>query len=168
MIKSWLKDSPQIATSAYVCETALVIGKVTIGENSGVWPGAVIRGDYGTIRIGSNTYIEDNCVVHSGILSEIGDNVIIGHSVVVHSAKIGNNVLVASHVTLLDDVEVGDGCVIAAGALVRPGQKIPPNSLVVGVPSVIKGEVSPKQRELHGIYLSDYNDLLRQSREMSL
>ncbi len=168
MIKPWLNDSPQIAASSYVCETALVIGKVTIGENSGVWPGAVIRGDYGTIRIGRDTYIEDNCVVHSGILSEIGDNVIIGHSVVVHSAKIGNNVLVASHATLLDDVEVGDGCVIAAGALVRPGQKIPPNSLVVGVPGVIKGEVSPEQRKLHGIYLSDYNDLLRQSREVGL
>lgn len=168
MITEWFGKIPKIAKSAYVCKTAYVIGDVTLGENSGLWPGAVARGDYGTIKIGRNTYVEDNCVIHSGPLSEIGDNVIIGHAVVVHSAKIGNNVLVASHATLLDDVEVGDGSVIAAGALVKPGMKIPPNSLVMGVPAIIKGEVSAEQRKLHGIYLSDYKQLLEQSRQVGL
>lgn len=168
MIKNWFKKVPRVSPTAYVCRTAYIIGDVTIGDNSGVWPGAVIRGDYGTIRIGSNTYIEDNCVVHSGILSEIGNNVIIGHGVVVHSAKIGNNVIIASHATLLDDVEIGDGCVIAAGALVRPGMKIPPNSMVMGFPAEIKGPVKEEHQKLLGIYLSDYNKLLREARDMEL
>lgn len=168
MIKKWFDKTPKIAESAYVCQTALVIGDVTIGENSGVWPGAVVRADVGAIHIGKNTYIEDNCVVHDGTLSEIGDNVIIGHGVVVHSAKIGNNVLIANSATLLDDVEIGDGCVVAAGAVVLPGKKIPPNTMVAGVPAVIKGEVSDDHRRLLGIYLADYNRLLKESRQMEL
>ena len=168
MIKKWFDKTPKIADSAYICQTALIIGDVTVGENSGVWPGAVVRADVGAIRIGNNTYIEDNCVVHDGRLSEIGDNVIIGHSVVVHCAKIGNNVLIANHSTLLDNVEIGDGCVVAAGAVVLPGKKIPPNTMVAGVPAVVKGEVTDEHRKQLGIYLADYDRLLKEARQMEL
>lgn len=141
MIKSFDGKEPNIHQSAYICRTACVIGDVEIGEESGVWPGTVIRGDFASIRIGRQTIIEDNCVVHCGAPMEIGHNVIIGHSVVVHGRKIGNNTLIGSNSTILDNSEIGDYCVIGAGCVVSPGMKIPDRSYVLGVPGRIKGEV---------------------------
>ena len=83
MIRKFNGKTPKIHPSAFVSEAAYVVGDVEIGENSGVFPGTVIRGDFANIKIGSNTMIEDNCVVHTGSPMEIGDNVIIGHGVVV-------------------------------------------------------------------------------------
>ena len=100
MIKSFRGMTPKIAKTAFVSEAAYVVGDVEIGENSSVWPGAVIRGDFGKIKIGKHTAVEDNCVIHSGSPSSpisdvtIGDNVIIGHSAVSNCRRIGNNVLI--------------------------------------------------------------------------
>ncbi len=146
MIRSFSGKTPRIAGSAFVSEVAYVVGDVEIGENSGIWPGAVVRGDFASIKIGSSTMIEDNSVVHTGVPMEIGDNVIIGHSVVVHGTKIGSNTLIGNNATILDDAEIGSFCVIGAGCLVSQGMKIPDNSFVVGVPARIEGEVSPKRR----------------------
>ena len=106
MIRSLGDKTPKIADSAFISEAAYVIGDVEIGENSGIWPGAVVRGDFGSIRIGRNTMIEDNCVVHGAVPMEIGDNVLIGHAVVVHGKKVGNNTLVGNNATILDDAEI--------------------------------------------------------------
>ena len=144
MIRSFNGKTPKVAESALVSETAYIIGDVEIGENSSVWPGAVVRGDNGHIKIGANTAIEDNSVLHDAV--EIGDNVVIGHSVVVHHSQIGNNTLVGSHAIILDDAQIGSFCVIAAGCVVTPRMKIPDNSFVVGVPAEIKGELSQEQR----------------------
>ena len=146
MIRSFGGKAPRIAGSAFVSEAAYVVGDVEIGENSGIWPGAVVRGDFASIKIGSSTMIEDNSVVHTGVPMEIGDNVIIGHGVVVHGTKIGSNTLIGNNATILDDTEIGSFCVIGAGCLVSQGMKIPDNSFVVGVPARIEGEVSPKRR----------------------
>src|SRR4030042_1424608 len=97
MIRAFDGKTPKIADSAFVSEAAYVVGDVEIGENSGVWPGAVIRGDFGSIKIGSNTQVEDNSVIHTGTKMEIGDHVTIGHNVVVHCLKIGNHVLVGNN-----------------------------------------------------------------------
>jgi len=145
MIKSFCGKMPQIAQSAFVSETAYVIGDVEIGENSSVWPGAVIRGDFARITIGQNTQIEDNSVLHTGTPMIIGDNVHIGHSVVVHCHRIGNNVLIGNNATILDNAEVGDFCIISAGAVVSQGMKIPDRSFVAGVPAKVKGEVTAEQ-----------------------
>ena len=145
MIRSFNGKTPKIAGSAFVSEAAYVIGDVEIGENSGVWPGAVIRADFASIRIGSNTHIEDNAILHTGIPLEIGDNVIIGHSAVVHCRKIGNGVLVGNNATILDFAEIGDSCIIGANSMVAMGRKIPGNSLVVGVPAEVKRELSPEE-----------------------
>ena len=142
MIRAFNGKTPKIASSAFVSEWAYIVGDVEIGENSGVWPGAVIRGDFGPIKIGRNSQIEDNSVLHSATDLEIGDNVIIGHSVVVHCLKIGSNVLIGNHATVLDLVEIGDNCVIGANSLVSTGQKIPNNSFVVGTPAEIKRQLS--------------------------
>ena len=147
MVRSFDGKTPRIAASAFVSEMAYVVGDVEIGEGSGVWPGAVIRGDFATIKIGRNTMVEDNTVVHSGGPVEIGDNVIIGHNAVVHCRRIGNNCLIGNNATVLEDAVVGDLCIIAAGAVVGSGKAIPEGSLVVGIPGRVKGRVSDEQRQ---------------------
>lgn len=145
MIKTYDGNRPQVPDSAFVSESALIMGRVTLGERCGVWPGAVIRGDFAAIHIGAGTIIEDNVVVHTGIEMSIGENVIVGHGAVVHCRAIGNNSLIANNVTLLDDAEIGSHCIIGAGAVVSPGMKVPDRSLVFGVPGRIAGEVKPHQ-----------------------
>jgi len=138
---------PKIADSAFVSERAYVVGDVEIGEDSGIWPGAVLRGDFGSIKIGKNCQIEDNSVVHAGGTLEIGDNVIIGHSTVIHGQKIGNEVLVGNNATILDFSEIGDNCIIAANSVVAAAQKIPDNSFATGAPAEIKHLSSDKIKE---------------------
>ena len=150
MIRSFNGKTPKIDEAAFVSEAAYVVGDVEIGENSNVWPGAVIRGDFGKIGIGKNSAVEDNCVIHSGSPSGvedvvIGDNVVIGHGAVLNCRKIGNNVLIGMNATVLHEVEIGDFCIIAAGCMVSQGMKIPDNSFVAGVPGKIKGEASAHQ-----------------------
>ncbi len=146
MIRSLNGKTPRIAESAFVSEAAYVIGDVEIGENSGIWPGAVVRGDFASIKIGCNTMVEDNSVLHAGAPMEIGDNVTIGHSVVMHGIKVGNNTLIGNNATVLDNAQIGNFCMIGAGCLVTPGMEIPDNSFVIGVPAEIKGEISPRHR----------------------
>jgi len=148
MIRAFDGKAPRIASTAFVSEAAHIIGDVEIGENSSVWPGAIIRGDFTTIKIGNNTQIEDNCVVHAGSPVVIGDNVHIGHGAVIHCSRIGANVLIGSNATLLDDAEIGDCCVVAANCVVSQGMKVPNGSFVAGVPAVVKGKTTPSQAAL--------------------
>ncbi|MFC1958589.1 gamma carbonic anhydrase family protein [Chloroflexota bacterium] len=146
MIRSFNGKTPKIADSVFISEVAYVIGDVEIGENSSVWPGAVIRSDHSNIIIGKNTRIEDSSVVHGaqgGV--NIGDNVTVGHGAIINCRRIGNNVLIGMNATLLHGAEIGSFCVIGAGCLVSQGMEIPDNSLVFGVPAKIQGQVSPEQ-----------------------
>jgi len=143
VIRSFNGKTPKVAESAFVSEAAYVIGDVEIGESSSVWPGAVIRCDHSSIRIGKNTHIEDNSVVHGG--ANIGDSVIVGHGTIVHSRRIGNNVLIGMNATLLHGSEIGSFCIIGAGCLVSQGMEIPDYSFVVGVPAKIQRQVSAEQ-----------------------
>ena len=145
MIKTFNAKTPKIASTAFISEAAYVIGDVEIGENSSVWPGAIIRGDVASIKIGNNSQIEDSCVVHAGSPLVIGDNVHIGHGAVIHCSRIGNNVLVGINATLLDGAEIGDFCIIAANSLVKEGMKILDSSFVAGVPANVKGKTTPAQ-----------------------
>jgi carbonic anhydrase/acetyltransferase-like protein (isoleucine patch superfamily) len=152
MIKSFNGKTPKVAGSAFVSEAAYVIGDVEIGENSSVWPGAVIRADIGQIKIGKNTVVEDNCVIHSGSPTlppvadvTIGDNVIIGHGAVSNGRRIRNNVIIGMNATILHDVEIGDNSIIAAGCVVTEKMKIPDNSFVTGVPGEIRRKVTAEQ-----------------------
>jgi len=176
MIRGLGNKKPKIAESAFVSEAAYVIGDVEIGDNSSVWPGAVIRADFGSIRIGKNTAIEDNCVLHSGTPSDptyrekmtIGDNVHIGHGAVINCRRIGNNVLIGMNSTILHDAEIGDFCIIAAGCLVRQGMQIPDKSFVVGVPGKIKGKISPEQLWWVEKAPQIYAELVKQYKEQGL
>lgn len=145
MLRAFSNKTPKIAPTAFISEAAYVIGDVEIGENSSIWPGAVIRGDVASIRIGNNTQIEDNCVVHTGEPMVIGDNVHIGHGVIIHCSKIGNTVLIGNNATILDGAEIGDFCLIAANSLVKERMKIPNDSFVTGMPAVVKKKITPAQ-----------------------
>jgi carbonic anhydrase/acetyltransferase-like protein (isoleucine patch superfamily) len=131
------------ASGVYIMESALIVGDVTIGEDSSVWSNAVIRGDDSYVRVGRNTNIQDMCVIHTehDIPVEIGDNVTVGHAAVVHCRRIGSNCIIGMGAMLLDNAEIGEYCIVAAGAVVTEGQIIPPRSLVMGVPGKVVREL---------------------------
>jgi len=151
MIRSFRGKMPRIAESAWISESADVIGDVEIGEDSSVWPGAVVRADYGGgelgggMKIGNNTHIEDNAVVH--FARSIGNNVLVGHGAVVEAIRVGDNVLIGDNATVLGLSEIGNFCIVGAGTVVMEGMKIPDRSFVVGTPAVIKKELSAEQIE---------------------
>jgi len=138
MIRSFAGKTPRVAPDAFVSETAYVVGDVEIGAGSSVWPGAVVRGDVGPIRVGRNTHVEDNAVLHSATELDVGDDVMIGHGAVVHCRRIGRGVLIANAATVLDDAEVGDECIVAAGAVVVPRTVAPARSFIAGVPAQVR------------------------------
>jgi len=153
MIRGFDGKIPRLADSAFSSEAAYIVGDVEIGEDSSVWPGAVIRGDFGKVIIGRNTVVEDNCVIHSGSPNTrdnvqeivIGDNVQIGHGAIVNCHIVGNNTLLGMNCTVLHDAEIGNFCIVAAGCVVVEGMKVPDGSFVAGVPGKVKGAVSEKQ-----------------------
>ena len=168
MIREFRGKKPRIAKSAFVSEAAYVIGDVEIGENSSVWPGAVVRGDFASIKIGNNAQIEDNCVMHAGSEQVIGDNVHIGHGAVVHCSRVGDNVLIGIQSTVLEGVEIGDHCVIGAYSLVLERTKIPSRSFVVGRPARIKDDVSESQLRRIDAGVEWYLRLTREYKEQGL
>ena len=175
MIRSFNGKTPKIHESAFVSEAAYIIGDVEIGENSSVWPGAVVRADLGKITIGKNSVIEDNCVIHSGSPSfppnldvTIGENVIIGHGAVSNAFKIGNNVVIGMNSTLLHNVEIGDYSIIAAGCVVKEKMKIPEKSFVVGIPAEIKRKIATEQLWWSKNSPKIYNELAKQYKREGL
>ena len=130
-------------------KNATIVGDVEFGENVSVWYGAVIRADAGPIRIGDNSNVQDNCVLHGGrnMTTAIGKNVTIGHCAVVHGCVIEDNVLVGMNSTILDNAVIGAGSIIGANALIPAGKIIPPKSLVVGVPGKIIRSVTDDEVE---------------------
>lgn len=131
-------------SKVYIAQTAVVRGNVSIGDGASIWFGAVVRGDDNTINIGSNTNIQDNCVVHAdpGDEVNIGDNVTVGHGAIIHGCTIGDNTLVGMGAIILNNAMIGNNCIIGAGTLITEGKIIPDNSLVVGSPGVVKRQVT--------------------------
>ena len=141
MIRSFRGRRPVIDPSVYVADNATLIGDVHIGARSSVWFGAVVRGDVFHIRIGSETSIQDNTVVHvthDRFATVVGDRVTVGHSVTLHGCTIGDLCIIGMGATILDQVEVGERCIVGAGSLLTPGTKVPPGHLVMGTPARVK------------------------------
>jgi carbonic anhydrase/acetyltransferase-like protein (isoleucine patch superfamily) len=131
--------------SAYVDESAQVIGDVEIGEASSVWMNAVIRGDVHRIRIGRRSNVQDGTIVHvmrGTHATTIGDEVTIGHGVIVHGCTLHDRILVGMGAILLNGVDVGDDCIVAAGTLLTENAQIPPRSLVMGSPGKVRRQLS--------------------------
>ena len=130
---------PAIDPDAYVHPDAVVIGRVTLGPGSSVWPGAVLRGDSGRIVVGARTSIQDGTVIHCTEADDtiIGDDVTVGHVVHLEGCVIGNNALVGSGSIVLNGASVGEGALVAAGAVVGPNKVVPPKAKAMGVPARI-------------------------------
>lgn len=143
----YVEATPKIHASAYIAESADLIGGITIGELASVWFQTVIRADDEPITIGKGTNVQDGCIIHidPGNPTVLGDYVTIGHGAIVHGAVIEDDVMVAIGATVLTGAVVGSGSIIGAGALVTEGAQIPPNSLVMGVPGKVRGTVSEEQ-----------------------
>ena len=130
---------PDIAPDAFIHPDAVIIGAVTIGSESSVWPGAVLRGDRGRIRVGCRTSIQDGSVVHCTSLLDttIGDECTIGHLVHLEGCTVADGALIGSGSTVLPGATVGSGAIVAAQALVPPGLHVPAGALARGVPARI-------------------------------
>jgi len=168
MIYPFEDKMPIIADSAYVNKAAYVVGDVVIEAESSVWPGAVLRADVSSIRIGTRTHIQDNSVLHAEFPMVVGNNVLIAHCVMMHGLRIGDNSLIGNNATILDGVEIGSYCLIAAGAVVPEDMKIPDYSMVAGVPARIKGKVTEKHLAWVGRGIPIYMDLARKYKKMGL
>ena len=145
MIRKFKNVIPAVNPSAYVDESAQVIGDVVIGAESSVWMNVVIRGDVNHIRIGNRTNIQDLTMVH--VMREahptiIGDEVTVGHSAIVHGATIDDRVLIGMGAVLLNGVHIENDCVVAAGTLLTEGTRIPARSLVMGRPGKVKRQLT--------------------------
>ena len=130
---------PKIHPSSYVAKSAIIIGKVTIGKNCGVFPNAVIRGDENTIKIDDGSNVQDCCVIHCDQEHsvKIGRNVSIGHGAIIHGATIEDNCLIGINATILNGAKIRKGSVIGANAVVTADMEVPENSLVLGVPGKV-------------------------------
>lgn len=145
MITSYKGVSPQIAENAFIAHGAQIIGDVHIGAHSSVWFNCVLRGDCYYIRIGENTNIQDNTVIHvtqGQFGTVIGNCVTVGHSAVLHGCTVQDRCLIGIGAIVLDDVTIGEESFIAAGSLVTPGTLIPPRSLVMGAPAKVRRQVT--------------------------
>lgn len=129
----------------YIAPTAFVAGDLVFGDACTVMHNVTIRADIAPIRIGNRVNIQDGSVVHTkyGVPLDIGDNVGVGHCAVVHCRRVGNNSLIGTGAIVLDDCEIGEQCLIAAATLLPPGTKIPPRSVVMGMPGKIVRAVTP-------------------------
>src|SRR6202162_2962173 len=159
MIRAYQGHTPQIAASAYIDAQAVVIGDVTIGEQSSVWPCAVIRGDVNWIRIGARTNIQDGSVLH--VMKdthplELGDEVTIGHGVILHGCTIESRVLIGMGSVLLNGAKIGSGSIVAAGTLVPEGTVVPPGSLFMGHPGKFRRALTPEDQASIEAYAARY------------
>jgi carbonic anhydrase/acetyltransferase-like protein (isoleucine patch superfamily) len=138
-------------TPLFMAGNATVTGDVAIGQDVGIWFGAVIRADKDRVVIGDRSNIQDNCVVHTsrGFPVQIGCDVSVGHGAILHGCTIGNRVLVGMGAIVLNGAKVGEGSVIGAGAVVTEGMEVPERSVVVGVPGkVIKPAGDAQQQQI--------------------
>src|SRR3989454_10897103 len=126
--------------------TTFVIGIVTVGPNTSIWPGAVLRGDYGWIRIGANCSLQDNVVLHCSTENPcvVGNGVTVAHSAIVHACRIGDECLVGAGSIVFDGARIGSHSIIGIGSVVLEGRAIPPRSVAVGAPAKVMRRATDK------------------------
>jgi len=137
--------TPRIAEGVFLAEGVVVIGDVTIGADSSIWYGSVLRADVGAIRIGARSNVQDLSMLHMSLDrtdTVIGDDVTIGHRVVIHGARIADGALIGIGAILLDGVTVGEEALVAAGTVLTPGTIVPPRTLVRGHPGKVARTLS--------------------------
>jgi carbonic anhydrase/acetyltransferase-like protein (isoleucine patch superfamily) len=128
---------PEVHSSAYITETANIIGKVRVEANASIWFDVTIRGDNEVITIGENSNVQEGCIMHTdpGYPLTIGKNVTVGHQAMLHGCVIGDGALVGIQAVILNGAKIGKNCLVGAGALVTEGKEFPDNSLIIGSPA---------------------------------
>jgi carbonic anhydrase/acetyltransferase-like protein (isoleucine patch superfamily) len=133
------EHAPEIDASAYVADSATLIGKVTLERDASVWSGVTIRGDNERITIGTGSNVQEGTVMHTdmGFPLTIGSNVTIGHQAMLHGCTVGDGSLIGIQAVILNGAKIGKGCLVGAGALVTEGKEFPDYSLIVGAPAKV-------------------------------
>ena len=164
-IRDFDGKTPEIADSAFVDESAVVIGEVIIDEEASIWPTAVLRGDIHFIKVGRRSNVQDGSVVHvthasdfnpGGYPTTIGDEVTVGHRVVLHGCTIGNRCLIGMGATILDGVVIEDEVIVGAGALVTQGKRLESGHLYVGSPAKKARPLTDEERGFLGYSPNHY------------
>ena len=140
--------APDVAPTAWVADSAQVIGQVAIAADASIWFGVVIRGDTDPIHIGVSTNIQDGSVLHAdyGKPLHIGDHVTVGHKVMLHGCTVGDGSLIGIGAIVLNGAKIGRGCIVGAGALVTEGKEFPDGSMILGSPAKAVRELTPEQQ----------------------
>lgn len=172
MILSYRGRAPRIAASAFVAESADVIGDVEIGENASVWFQTVLRGDIASIRVGASSNFQDGSIAHGfrGTPVVIGERVTVGHRVVLHACTIEDHCLIGMGAVILNNARVGEGSIVAAGAVVPENTAIPPRSLYLGVPARFHRQLTASDQELietHANHYRQYKEIYSAERGKS-
>ncbi len=148
MIKTYENLTPKIHETAFIAETAVIIGDVEIGEQASIWYGSVLRGDVNYIRIGNRTNIQDASIIHVSSKTHptiLEDEITVGHRVTLHGCYVETGCLIGIGAIILDGVRVGANSLVAAGSLLTPNTIIPPCSLVMGTPAKVKRELDDEE-----------------------
>ena len=162
---------PDIAASAYVADSAQVIGNVVLDDNASVWFGAVIRGDSDPIRVGKNSNVQDTAVLHAdpGFPLTLGKNVSVGHMAMLHGCTVGDGSLIGIGSVILNGTVIGKNCLIGAKTLIPEGKNIPDGSMVLGSPGKVVRQLRPEEiAHIHGISehyverFKRYRDVMKQ------
>ena len=140
--------APRLGASAWVADSAQVLGNVELGDGANVWFGAVVRGDNEAVRIGRRTNIQDGSVLHSdvGVPLTLGDDVTIGHMVMLHGCTVGDGSLIGMGAIILNGARIGKGCLVGAGSLVTEGKEFADGSMIMGSPAKAVRALSDEQR----------------------
>ncbi len=168
MIRAYRGKTPAIADSAYIDESAVLVGDITVGARSSIWPHVSARGDVNFIRIGEETNIQDNSVLHADAPDwplTIGDRVTVGHRVVLHGCTVEDDALVGIGAIVLNGARIGKGAVVAAGAVVPEGMEIPASSLAMGMPARVRRQLTAEEQERFRLNCRHYVDACRIYRE---
>ncbi len=141
--------TPQIADSAWVADSAEVMGDVVLAEDVSIWFGVVARGDKDTIRIGAGSNIQDLSVLHAdaGVPLTIGSGVTVGHKAMLHGCTVGDGSLIGIGAVVLNGAKIGKSCLVGAGALVTEGKEFPDGSMIIGSPAKVVRQLTPEQMQ---------------------
>lgn len=164
IVRSYRGVSPTIPSDVFLADTASVIGDVVLGAGASVWFGSVVRGDQMPIRIGAQTSIQDNSVIHvtSGVAGTVvGDRVTVGHRVILHACTIADDCIIGMGSIILDRARIGRYCIVGAGALVTPGTDIPDGHLAIGSPARVKRPITDEERAWIDSSAQHYVELTR-------
>ena len=148
------EHTPRLADTAWVADSAQVMGNVELAADSSIWFGVVIRGDTETIRIGKGSNIQDGSVLHADVGKPltVGNHVTVGHKVMLHGCTIGDGSLIGIGAVVLNGARIGKGCLVGAGALVTEGKEFPDGSMILGSPAKAVRELTPEQ--IQGLHMS--------------